>query len=215
MGTVKYTVLSIPHSNIVSEVYIRSPNKPLRWEVRQTGAGSGIFDYICAAVHTEGGQNQIGFSRSVGTNFDTVNANSAGTLYALVGIRLSSTFPGTAVVVQEISILATTSDNFYWALILNPTVAGTFTYSAVSQSGVERAIGDIANNPSTNTVTGGIVLRSGIANQTQAVNIAFEIESTKLGIAINGTADTMVFVAGPMNGSSNLDIGGILSWSEM
>ena len=41
-------------------VYMSSPNQPLRWEMRQTGAGSGSATFICSAVSTEGSVNLIG-----------------------------------------------------------------------------------------------------------------------------------------------------------
>jgi len=37
-----------------TSVYMSSPNQPLRWEIRQTGAGSGSFRTICTTVGSEG-----------------------------------------------------------------------------------------------------------------------------------------------------------------
>jgi hypothetical protein len=38
----------------LSKVYMRSPVQPCRWEIRQTGPGSGRYDQICASVIQEG-----------------------------------------------------------------------------------------------------------------------------------------------------------------
>jgi hypothetical protein len=46
-------------SNDHPTVYMSSPNQPIRYEIRQTGAGSGYFDMICSQVSTEGALNGL------------------------------------------------------------------------------------------------------------------------------------------------------------
>ncbi|NDD84877.1 hypothetical protein EBZ38_11500 [bacterium] len=41
-------------SNNEPNVYMSSPNQPIRYEIRQVGVGSGYFDMICSQISTEG-----------------------------------------------------------------------------------------------------------------------------------------------------------------
>jgi hypothetical protein len=42
------------HANNLSSVYMSSPNQPIRYEIRATGAAESSFQMICAAVNSEG-----------------------------------------------------------------------------------------------------------------------------------------------------------------
>lgn len=194
------------HANNLVGVYMQSPNQPLRWEIRQTGAGSGDFDYICAAVSSEGAQNEVGTIRSATLGSDVVRNASAGTLYALLGIRLKTDYAGSTIDVLNLDLLATSNDNFQWQLLRNPTVANTFTYTGVTDDAVE-----VATGASNNTVTGGQLLASGHANQDTVISREVK-NAIRLGVGINGTPDEFVLCTGPMTGSTNLDISGSIDW---
>lgn len=196
-------------TNLSVGVFMSSPNQPLRWEIRQTGAGSGTMNLICSSVNSEGSLNKLGklFSDNLGTAF--INANSTSNKYALLGIRLNSSSFDALVDLLTISLLAATNDNVLWEVWLNPTVAGTFTYNSITNSSVQIAKGDSAG---TNTVTGGTLLDSGymLASSTAILNIDNAI---RLGASIAGTQDTIVLTANPL--STNLDIYASLTWREL
>ncbi len=46
-------------ANNEPNVYMSSPNQPIRYEIRQVGVGSGSFDMICSQVSTEGALNGL------------------------------------------------------------------------------------------------------------------------------------------------------------
>jgi hypothetical protein len=105
-------------------------------------------------------------------------------------------------------MLAISNDNFRWTLSLNPTIAGTFTYSDVDNSAVQVATGATANTISNL----GVEIVGGYA----ASNIAIEKEIKSilgLGSTIDGTPDELVLSVMPL--SSNADIHGSLSWTEL
>ena len=80
------------------------------------------------------------------------------------------------------------TDSYEWSLILNPSVAGTFTYSDVTNSALQTAIG----NGSTNTVTGGTRLLGGYGD-TRSILSGDQFKNLlKLGSSISGTMDSMV-----------------------
>ena len=77
------------HSNVTDEVYMATPNQPLRWEIRQTGAGSGAFKTICASVSNEGSKNEIGIPFSADNGVTSVGLAATATTYPVLGIRLN------------------------------------------------------------------------------------------------------------------------------
>lgn len=193
-------------------VYMASPNQPIRYEIRQTGAGSGTLNYVCATVGSEGSVNTIGkdFGYDTGTNF--LNANTAGVTYAALGVRLKANSLDTIVDIIGETLLATTQDNYILQLRLNPTVAGTFTYTGVNNSSVE-----IAEGATANTVTGGTLLFSeygqGASNRQDAATKGALQTALKLGSNIDGSRDEIVLCITPL--SANLDIYPSINWKEL
>lgn len=190
-------------------VYMESPNHSLRYEIRCPGTNSGTFRAICSTFSTEGTINKLGkvLSENLGTAH--VNANSTSNKYALLGMRLASSSPDALIDIIDYSVLATTSDNQLIEVWLNPNVSGTFTYNAVSNSVVEVAKGASGG---TNQVTGGTLLYSDYINNQQAFQIGVE-NAVRLGMKIDGTADTIVISANPL--SSNSDVLASVKWREL
>ena len=201
------------NANVLDKVYMSTPNLPLRYSIENDGTGiAANLDHICATVISEGGSQDTGVLRSYNMGNPTINANTVGTKYALIGIRLKSATIGASVKLNLTSILPTTSDHFIWEIIFDPTVAGTFTYSDQTNSVVQIAEGDTTGNPSTNTVTGGTVFQSGYGVDTVPVNEALD-NAIRLGAAIDGTRNEIVLAVIPL--TINLDIHGSLSWREI
>jgi hypothetical protein len=205
------------HANVLSDVYMQSPNKPLRYEIRQTGAGSGTLKQICCTVGSEGSINEIGKILSVNNGVGFINANSTSSVYALLGLRLKSTNTDTEVDVIDYVLHTTTSTDLIYSIILNPTVAGTFNYADVTNSNLQIAKGDAVSNPSTNTVTGGTVLQSGYlkagAGALSGGNANRElVNALRLGASITGVSDTIVLCVQPL--TANADVYGAITWRE-
>lgn len=194
------------HANILTTVYMASPNQPLRWEIRQTGVGSGAMRVICSSVSSEGSVDSLGINKAIDMGTTHVDANTTGVKYALLGIRLKTTNIDSQIKLIASNVLSLTTDSFLWTLMLNPTVAGTFTYTDIANSALQRATGATAN-----TVTGGIQVGAGYQYQQQTSNSSLD-SALKLGSTIDGTRDTLVLCATPL--SSNADIIGSLQWIE-
>lgn len=195
------------HANNIAMVYMSSPNLPLRYEIINdgTGAASSLI-HICTSVVAEGGQEKNGALFAASTGGTHVDANAANSIYAVVGIRLKSTHFGATVRAVQIAMMSETADDFEWSLYWNPTVAGTFTYSDVTNAAVQSATGATEN-----TVTNGTLVACGWSTSSSAMATA--IESTiRLGATIGGTADQLVLCVRPL--SSNADIQGSLTWRE-
>jgi len=197
------------HSNDPSftSVYMSSPNLPVRYDIQSDGTSAGQLDHICSTVISEGGVEFTGVLRSVNMGTTHIDANTAGTTYAMIGIRLKAAYLDISVLPEYFSILSITNDNYLWSLSLNPTVAGTFTYADITDSACQYAIGATAN-----TVTGGLSIDSGYGSQQIIIDHRF-ITSLRPGSTIGGTMDELVLCVTPL--SANADYLGSFTFREL
>ena len=179
-------------------VYMLYPNHPLRFEIRQTGEGSGNYTHVCGSVGTEGSINQLGLVKSYDTGSTALSATISGTSYALLGIRYNTNITNNQIEIKKINILAVGNPNLYWQLRLNPIVAGNFSYNPCSFCYVDFARGD-----TTNTVTNGTILLSGyLQNKEDTTELVDTI--LKMGRYINGTSDELVLSVTPLQNNLNV-----------
>ena len=196
------------HANVLDSVYMSTPNLPLRYSIENDGTGvASTLDHICSSVAVEGGVQDIGIVKYVSTASVHVDANTIGTLYAAVGLRLKTTALSAVVKIVTATLLSKTADAYEWVLVLNPTIAGTFTYVDIADSPLQRALGTTAN-----TVTGGTFIGGGFASAAAGV-IQPIISERYLGSTIAGVSDRIVLCVRPM--ATNADIEGGLSWKEL
>ncbi len=205
----------VNNANTLGVVYMSTPNLPLRYQIENDGTGDATtLDHICSSVISEGGSQDTGAVRCASTGITTINCNTAGTKYVIYGIRLKTTYLGATIKIIGQSIIATTSDDYEWQLILNPTLANAITFADESNGAVQTGPGN-AGNPSNSTATGGTVLaggfvKAGVSSGSSDVDIQTAI---RLGAAIDGTRDEIYLIARPF--SSNADIAGSLLWREI
>jgi hypothetical protein len=191
-----------------SGVYMSTPNQPIRASLRQTGVGSASFNFICATVGSEGAINKLGKILSVNNGSTHINCNVVGTRYAIIGIGLNSDKADTLVDLVDFSALSLTNDSILVEVWLNPNVGGTFTYTNITNSSLQMAIGAASG---TNTVTGGTLIYSRyVSNQTAT---SFNVENAiRLGMNIDFTTDKIVLTANPL--TTNADVYGSISGRE-
>lgn len=211
-----YYVHEFLNANNLSSVYMSSPNHSIRYEIRSTG-GADSLTHICSSVNSEGGQQPSGISRYKSTEGTAVTCSTENVIYAIVGIRLKSThLDATIAILNEALQIQTASDRIEWMLIFNPTIAGTFTYSDLTNSAIQTATGATAN-----TVTGGTILSGGFAESLAASSggagsIISQLENAlRLGSNIDGTPDEIVLCARPVGGATAVDVEGALFWREL
>lgn len=207
-GLIRY-VHYFNHANDPSfdSVYMSSPNLPLRYDIVSDGTGGGQLDHICGTIMSEGGIEENGVLRTVNTGSTHLDADTIGTTYAMLGLKLKSTYKDITVTPTGISILAATNDTCMWSLILNPTVAGTFTYSDLTDSALQSATGVTAN-----TVTGGIEIGSGYCDSKTSITLGLET-ALRMGSNIDGTVDSLVLCITPLSTGAN--VYGSLTFREL
>jgi len=191
------------HANKAAGVYMTTPNLPVRYEIANDGTGGAdSLECICSTVMSEGGQNPTGQTLGLTTVPTHVDASSADTNYAVIGVRLKSTHLDNVVKVRQVQVLNEGNTDFYWSLVLNPTVAGTFSYADVDNTPIQAAYGATAN-----TITGGFVFANGLST---SASVAADIIDNLLylGSKIDGTPDEIVLCCTPL--SANADIQGTI-----
>lgn len=193
-----------------NKVYMRSPIQPLRWEIRQTGVGSGSFDQVCASVTQEGEALQP--RRTIGVYSNSyISGFNSGTDYAIGGFRLRSDRINGKPRYVDISFLTDSNEGFKWEIRINATVAGTYTFAPYSDSSLEAWIA----TDNTNTVTGGKCLAAGLFSQRSDKQISVENFGVfPFNVRIDGTREELVLVVRPISGT-NLRVNASAILSEL
>lgn len=201
------------HANSVTLPYTSNPNLPLRYEIVNdgTGAASDLWA-ICGTVISEGGSDTAGQRFTVDRGTTGLTTLDDGDLYPLLAIRLRSGYKFANVVPESVSITCNSTSFYRWALLLNPTVAGTaLSYSTVANTAIEAATG--ADNAT--KVSGGTLLLSGYAEDTiqSGVSVSAAVGDIALGSSIAGTSDQLVLAVQRITGTTETFFG-TLTWRE-
>jgi len=223
-------------------VYMESPNQPLRWECRQTGAGQyrARAGYFTSNQVTPFNSTQDGIWLESDDNNGTFTyicaaVNSEGATN-LIG-KPFSIDAGT----NDIQLNSTGVDYAAGAIRLKSTHSQasikliSFDYLAETN---DRARWQVVLNPTVTgtfaftgvtdsavegaignqtggaapTVTGGTVLQAGYVQQQDSVIVEFD-SAIDLGTAIDGTVDELVIVITPIN--AGLDAFVSINWKEL
>lgn len=196
------------HANIEEEVYMQSPNLPIRWEIENTGVASGTpqIDAICCSVISEGGVDPQGVVRSANRSNSTT---SIGTdLQPVISIRLAPGFERITIRLVRFSLVSVSSGNYRWEIRLNPTVTGGTPASWQPASAAVES--DIARD---GVVSGGILIDSGyVANNTDSVTSFLESQLT-VAADVAGVSDELVLCAANLGGSDTFV--GSFTWLEV
>jgi hypothetical protein len=152
------------HANLITSTYITTASLPLRYEITNTGATSGVskLKQICSTVLSEGGYQLNGLQQAIGIPVTTPkNLAVAGTFYPIVSIRLK-TSPDrldAIVISTAISVVATSSGHYNWQVIASGTTSGGTWVGASGNSSVDY-------NITGTSFTGGRILASGFFTAT-------------------------------------------------
>ena len=188
------------HTNVLSNVYMSTPNLPLRYQIENTGAGvASSIECICSAVISEGGKEDIGTNLYLSTGTSSVSLTKAQ-LNAFLGWKLKSDYKGCTIDILDTVIYVSSIDAYEWRLIMNPSVAGTFTFTDVTGAPLQKAVG----NGTTNIASGGTVVAGGYGTSRLSADSNALKALLKLGSSINGTMDTLVLCVYPL-GNNALD----------
>lgn len=179
------------HLNELEAPYMTYANQPVRYEIRQTGTGSGTMKQICSTVITEGGEEGVG--RLVSKGLSAAIGVGDDNYYLLVASRLSPGKENIAASIKEIDILNTNNTNSIYKIIYNPTFSSNLIWYNVNSSGLQVSYGDgtiyasnLGYELATNYCSGN---SKGTSSQTEIPGLL-----ATLGCSISGTPDVIAIV---------------------
>ena len=157
-----YVCHKFQHANIIASTYITTASLPLRYEITNTGATSGVstLKQICSTVLSEGGYELTGLQQAIGIPVNSARTlGTAGTFYPIISLRLKSTRLDGIVILTALSIMPISTGNFNWQMVATGTTTGGSWLSAGTNSCVDYNI-----TGTTFSTTGGRILASGFFN---------------------------------------------------
>ena len=172
-----YVCHKFHHANILPYTYITTASLPLRYEITNTSATSGVstLKQICSTVLSEGGYELSGLQQAVGNPINSHRTlGTAGTFYPVISLRLKTTRLDGIVIPSALSAMPISTGNFNWRLIAAGTTTGGSWVSAGTNSCVEY------NISAGTTFTGGRILASGFFNATNQGTSQIDISKESL-----------------------------------
>jgi len=191
--------------NSLSAPFMTSGNQPVRYEIRQTGAGSGYLKHICSSVMSEGGEQYIGTSLTAEMSSAVAVVDTA--YRPLLAIRLNPTSHDLALVVKNMHVLNVGVNDGIFKAVFNPTITGgslnfrNLPYTSRVQ---------FAEGSASLGLSGGFDFASNYAGKgnsavaagTGGVELLGEL--SVMGTKINGTPDIMVIAAKGVGGATSM-----------
>lgn len=160
-------VHQILNANNKTEVYMKTGNLPVRYEVSSQGGNDNTFKQICCSVISEGGQEEFGYPTTVSNGLTTRSISARN---SVISIRLNNTFEGITNRMKAapigVEIFTTTANvNIYWELVLQrgylneDNLGGTPTWTDISGSPFQQSVNGT-------TVASGFTIASGFMSAT-------------------------------------------------
>lgn len=187
-------------ANNEPNVYMSSPNQPIRYEIRQSGAGSGYLDMICTQTSTEGALNGL-YSTVAIIHSNTTTLLLSGTKYPYIGYRLKQGYKSVTSQYNSISLLNTSNDNYLLTVEFNPTLSSTPSWTDIPNSPFQYSLGD---GTLTVGATGHIMSSLiGQAGTSALTTLKVDDNQIRVGSNINGSLDEMWICITPLGANAD------------
>jgi hypothetical protein len=200
------------HANVGTNTYTATPNFPIRYEASNDSNGPAVDLYqYCSSVVSEGGLQITGHLRHVDRGSTGLTTLNDADLYPLIALKHRDTEKArrATLLIDSLSITCvSTTTQWRWALIKNPTVTGTALSYANAGEASSAAVG--ATNAT--KVSGGTLLASGYAvnTATNLSNLVKTLNDVFLGYnEATSTADFVVLAVQRITGTTETFYGGI------
>jgi hypothetical protein len=154
------------HANLFASPYIQSANLPVRCGMTCTATVSTTMNFICSAVISEGGTEDINvFGYTFQQDSGAISVGTGGT--HMLSLRPRTTFNGitnrTRVAYIDVEIYNAGNQPIQWQLCIGQAISGTTTYNAVNStysSSEYNILGTLSGSPAV-VIDGGYVASSG------------------------------------------------------
>lgn len=197
------------HANMVDKVYMTTACLPVRYEIENIGntASASSMKQICTSVISNGGFFKALNPFTVTRNITTVN----NTYYPLIALRLAPDRTDAIIIPSDISIFPTSTDDFDYALIRNPSslTGGTWVTHPTNAS--------TQYNITATAMTGGFTMLDGFfgaENQSTSPvvggdvrNFGFQLGRTNAETPVSDVVVLAVKKSDPGNGTVKAALG--------
>lgn len=225
---VTYYCHEIKHANSVSNVYVRTPNLSIRYEISSTG-GTASVKQICSSISSEGGRQQTGLVQIGTSDYLAIPTSGAfntnpitHSLFAAMRHQESKPYSFVKLLSQ---VILTLGDNpIKWSISLLPgtslikdngvdTAFDDLTFTALPDSTLEFFQFDITQDTVLDTVISPYVIEEGYvgaAFKTASQNLGDVNNLVSIGEEINGSRWCFLFSIqsyGTNEGRSSLKFG--------
>jgi hypothetical protein len=201
-----FPVHIINNTNIITDVYMSTPNLPLRYQMITTASTPQItLNQICNSIISEGGVNNTALISSYGSD----EIGTGGTItndYILIALRLKSTHIGGVVKLLKVSGLLTSgTDEGRIRVYFNGTPSSALSYTGINDTSVE-----IAEGNGSITLSSGFQIDEFFISSANNNNGTFTAKTNSSnnnispGAAIDGTRDVFYITYNPLSGTADI-----------
>jgi hypothetical protein len=195
----------------VQGAYIKTPNLPVRAEVRLIGAGTASMKMICCSVMSEGGADFTGVTKAVDSGDYPGLTIAAGARRAVLGVRLQpSKLDSVNEVINASCIVipqgASTQAAYHYELLHNPTLSAGGTWQNVSTDSNFQYWTPPTNPGGVAIGREGTVIASGygaVGSSIDLANSKFE-KFLRMGCSIEGRRDELYLAITPLEANGGV-----------
>jgi hypothetical protein len=174
---------------------------PVRYEIENTGttASSSTMKQVCVSVVSNGGYFRDSHIHTVVRPTTTIGTS----FYPLIAIRMASGKTDSVILPNIINLFPTTSDDFEYAIVKNPSSITGGTWVTHATGNVEYNISATAMGAGENLVDGffGSTNQSTSTEESSARNFAYQLGRTNADTPVS---DVMVLAAKVVSATGNI-----------
>jgi len=207
----KYTVHTFNHANVLTTTFIRTPNLPVRYEIKNVTGAEGIHELhkwgVSVIQEGAGDVGNIGRAGDVISPIGGTTLGNTGVFSPLIAIRLKSTRLAGVVIPYAYQAASTSNALMYHKLTSDPTLTGGTWISAGDDSFVEYNITATASS-------GGTILTAGftpVADNGKSIldpKVVWQMSRNSMG-----TTSQIICLEAAGDGN-NIKALGSISWVE-
>ena len=197
------------HANNITPPYIQSANLPVRCGMTCTGTVSTTMYFLCSAVISEGGSEDINvYGYTFQQDSGAISVGTGGT--HMLSLRPRTTFNSitnrTRVAYIDVEIYNVGNQAIQWQLCVGQAISGTTTYNNVNStysSSEYNVLGTLSGSP-TIVIDGGFVASSGGAKGVTNTAIISRYPITLDAAGLHRSLGTLTLKATSLSGTQTV-----------
>lgn len=194
------------HANLFASPYVQTANLPVRCGMTCTGTVSTTMNFICSAVISEGGSEDINvYGYTFQQDSGPISITTGGT--HMLSLRPRTTFNSitnrTRVAYIDVEIYNGGNQPIQWQLCVGQDISGTTTYNNVNStysSSEYNVLGTLSGSP-TIVIDGGFVASAGGAKGVTNTAIISRYPITLNAAGAQRSMGTLTLIAKSLSGT--------------